>query len=87
MFADGQIHAETGLFTELGTAGIGEPKVPVLLLHIGTCRDRQIGPHLDGLSSTERWDNDVGTVVAAAFNVHANDGEGRHPGLVGNVGL
>ena len=32
-------------------------------------------------------DNDVRAVVAAALNVHSDDGEGCHPRVIGDVGL
>ena len=52
LFADGQIHAQSGLFTELSTAGVGEPEVPVLLLNLGTGGHREVGPELDRLART-----------------------------------
>ena len=87
LLADGQVHAKAGLFTKLGAAGVGQPKVPILLLNISASRDRQVRPELDCLPCAEWRHDDVGSVVAAAFNVHTNDGERRHPRIVGDVGL
>ena len=87
LLADGQVHAKASLFTELGAAGVGQPEVPILLLNISASRDGQVRPKFDCLPCAKRWHDDVGSVVAAAFNVHANDGEGCHPRVVGHVGL
>ena len=87
MFTDGKVHVKPRLLTELSAACVGEPKVPILLLDISPGGNRQIGPELNGLSSTQRRDNDVRAVVAAALNVHSDDGEGCHPRVVGDVGL
>ena len=87
LLTDGEVHAEASFLTQLGAACIGEPEVPILLLDVSACRHRQVGPKLNGFSRTERGHDHVGAVVVAAFDVHANDGVGHHPRVVGHVGL
>ena len=87
LLTHGQIHAQSCFLTELGTAGVGQPQVPVLLLDLSTGRHGQVGPEFHRFSSTKRRHDDVGSVVVAPFNVHANDRERDHPRVVGDVGL
>ena len=57
------------------------------MLNLGTGGHREVGPELDRLARTQRRHDDVRAVVVAALDVHADDGVGCHPGIVGDVGL